>query len=172
MNQDLSAPRVAVVMGSASDLPVMEKAALELEALGIPFEVRVLSAHRTPDDTRRFARGAAPRGLRVIIAGAGGSAALAGTIAAHTDLPVIGVPIDATPLHGIDALHASVQMPPGFPVATVAIGSWGAANAALLSARILALSDPLIADARSRRRKAMAARTRRADREVRRRFED
>ncbi len=167
----MTAPRVGVVMGSASDLPVMEHAASALLKLEIPFEVRVLSAHRTPDETRRYARAAARRGLRVLIAGAGGSAALAGTLAAHTDLPVIGVPIEASPLSGLDALYATVQMPPGFPVAGVAVGVWGAGNAALLAARILALADPALAERLAARRKEMAASVRQADREVRRRFE-
>jgi phosphoribosylaminoimidazole carboxylase PurE protein len=163
-------PRVAILMGSASDLPVMEKAAEILGSLLVPFEVRVVSAHRTPDDARKFAREAAGRGLRVIIAGAGGAAALAGTIAAQTDLPVIGVPLVATPLAGLDALCATVQMPPGFPVATVAIGEWGATNAGLLAARILALSDPDLAARVATHRRGMAEKTRKASRDVARRF--
>jgi phosphoribosylaminoimidazole carboxylase PurE protein len=164
-------PVVSIVMGSGSDLPVMEKAAEALGSLGVPFEVRVVSAHRTPDDARRFGREAAGRGIRVIIAGAGGAAALAGTLAAHTELPVIGVPLVATPLAGLDALCATVQMPPGFPVATVAIGEWGATNAGLLAARILALSDPGLADRVAAHRRGLAAKTRKASRDVSRRFD-
>jgi phosphoribosylaminoimidazole carboxylase PurE protein len=160
-------PLVGVLMGSASDLPVMEKVVATLEKLEIPSEVRVLSAHRTPDDTRRYARAAAGRGIRVLVAGAGGSAALAGTLAAHTNLPVIGIPLDASPLGGQDALYATVQMPPGFPVATVAIGSWGAVNAALLAGRILALSDDRIAERLAAHRNEMAEKTRKASRELR-----
>jgi phosphoribosylaminoimidazole carboxylase PurE protein len=163
-------PLVSIVMGSASDLPVMEKAAEILKSFGVPFEVRVVSAHRTPDDARRFAREAAGRGIRVIVAGAGGSAALAGTLAANTDLPVIGVPLDATPLRGLDALYATVQMPPGFPVATVAIGEWGAINAGLLAARILGLLDPGLAARLAEYRRGLAAKTRRASRDVAKRF--
>lgn len=163
-------PTVAVLMGSASDLPVMEKAADLLGKLEIPFEVKVLSAHRTPDETRKYARAAAGRGIRVVIAGAGGSAALAGTLAAHTDLPVVGVPIDATPLGGVDALYATVQMPPGFPVAGVAIGEWGAMNAALLAARILSLSDEALAGRLAAYRKGMTDKTLAAGREVEKKF--
>jgi phosphoribosylamine--glycine ligase len=159
-------PIVGVLMGSASDLPVMEKALDTLESLQIPCEVKVTSAHRTPDDTRKYCRAAAGRGIKVLIAGAGGSAALAGTVAAHTDLPVIGVPLDATSLGGTDALYATVMMPPGFPVATVAIGNWGAINAALLAARILALGDKRLAERLADRRKDMAAKVRKSSREV------
>ena len=159
-------PTVAIVMGSASDLPVMEKAAEMLEKLEIPFEVKVLSAHRTPDETRRYARAAAGRGIKVVIAGAGGSAALAGTLSAHTNLPIVGVPIDASPLRGVDALYATVQMPPGFPVAGVAIGNWGAINSALLAARILSLSDEALAARLAAYRKGMADKTKKAGRAV------
>lgn len=125
-------------MGSTSDLPVMEKAAAELDALGIPFEMNALSAHRTPDEVAAFAKGAAARGLKVIIAGAGMAAALPGAIAAHTTLPVIGVPIKGM-LDGLDALLSIVQMPPAIPVASVGVN--GAKNAAILAAQIIALSD-------------------------------
>lgn len=131
-------PSVSIVMGSASDLPVMEKAAAELDALGIPFEMLALSAHRMPDETASFAKGAAARGVKVIIAAAGMAAALPGAVAAHTALPVIGVPVKGM-LDGLDALLSMAQMPPGVPVATVGVN--GAGNAALLAARILALSD-------------------------------
>jgi phosphoribosylaminoimidazole carboxylase PurE protein len=165
-------PLVGILMGSDSDLPVMEKTAEMLEKFEIPFEVRVLSAHRTPEDTANYAATAASRGIRVLVAGAGGSAALAGTLAAHTNLPVIGVPIDATPLGGTDALHATVQMPPGFPVAAVAIGAWGAINAAWLAARILSLTDEALAGRLAAARVAMAEKTRAADAKVGERFRD
>jgi 5-(carboxyamino)imidazole ribonucleotide mutase len=132
---------VSVVMGSDSDLPIMEEAVKVLEAFSIPHELFLTSAHRTPERTAQFARGAAKRGVRVIIVGAGAAAHLAGVIASQTLLPVIGVPIDATSLQGLDALFATVQMPGGIPVATMAIGKAGAKNAALLAIRILALED-------------------------------
>lgn len=125
-------------MGSTSDLPVMEKAAAFLDEMGIPFEMQALSAHRTPDAVEQYAKNAAERGVRVIIAGAGMAAALPGVIAAKTTLPVIGVPIKGM-LDGLDALLSIVQMPPGIPVATVAVN--GALNAAILAAEMLALSD-------------------------------
>jgi len=140
----VSAPVVAIVMGSDSDWGVMEKAASTLKELGIRFEATVSSAHRSPDMTAEYARSARGRGLKVIIAGAGAAAHLAGSIAAHTTLPVIGVPLDATSLKGMDALLATVQMPAGVPVATMAIGAAGAKNAAILSAQILATADPEI----------------------------
>ncbi|HRY28856.1 MAG TPA: 5-(carboxyamino)imidazole ribonucleotide mutase [Elusimicrobiota bacterium] len=128
-------PQAAVVMGSESDLPVMRQAAESLEQFGIPFEMHVLSAHRTPHETVRFAAGARRRGIRVIIAGAGMSAHLPGVIAAITELPVIGVPVSGGPLQGQDSLFSIVQMPRGVPVATVAIGN--AWNAGILAAQIL-----------------------------------
>lgn len=131
-------PLVSIIMGSTSDLPVMEKAARQLDELAIPFEILALSAHRTPDEVAEFARGAEERGVRVIITGAGMAAHLCGVIASMTSLPVIGVPIKAT-LDGMDALLAIVQMPPGIPVATVGIN--GAQNAALLAAQMLSLGD-------------------------------
>src|SRR6059036_1799446 len=133
-------PLVAIIMGSKSDWETMRHAAETLDDLGVPNEARVLSAHRTPDATTEFARKAANRGLRVIIAGAGGAAHLAGVIAAHTWLPVLGVPIQSN-LHGLDSLLSTAQMPGGIPVGTLAIGEPGAKNAALLAAAILALSD-------------------------------
>ncbi|MBW1912079.1 MAG: 5-(carboxyamino)imidazole ribonucleotide mutase [Deltaproteobacteria bacterium] len=136
---------VGVVMGSTSDAGVMEGCIEILKELKIPFDIKVSSAHRTPDQTREFAESAAGRGLEVIIAGAGWAAHLAGVIAAHTLLPVIGVPIDSSPLNGMDSLLATVQMPPGIPVATVALGKGGAKNAAILAAQILALKYPDIA---------------------------
>ena len=133
--------KVAVLMGSDSDLPVMREAVEMLRRFEVPCEVRVLSAHRSPEATAEFARSARERGLACIIAGAGGAAHLAGVVAAHTTLPVIGVPLVANDLGGLDALLATVQMPAGIPVATVAIGKAGARNAALLAVEILALSD-------------------------------
>ena len=132
-------PQVSIIMGSTSDLPVMEKACKFFEEMEIPFEVNALSAHRTPAEVSDFARNAAARGIRVIIAGAGMAAALPGVIAAETPLPVIGVPIKGSTLAGLDATLAILQMPPGIPVATVAIN--GAQNAAILAMQILALAD-------------------------------
>jgi len=129
-------------MGSASDLETMRAAALTLSELGIPFELKVVSAHRTPDLMFRYAESAAQRGLRVIIAGAGGAAHLPGMVAAKTCLPVIGVPVESRALHGLDSLLSIVQMPAGVPVAAMAIGN--AANAALFAARILGLGDPAL----------------------------
>ena len=132
-------PQVSIIMGSTSDLPVMEKACKFFEEMEIPFEVNALSAHRTPAEVSDFARNAAARGIRVIIAGAGMAAALPGVIAAETPLPVIGVPIKGSTLEGLDVTLAILQMPPGIPVATVAIN--GAQNAAILAMQILALAD-------------------------------
>ncbi|ETK03735.1 phosphoribosylaminoimidazole carboxylase [Tannerella sp. oral taxon BU063 isolate Cell 5] len=135
-------PQVSIIMGSVSDLPVMNKAAQFLDEMEIPFEMNALSAHRTPEEVERFAKGAEGRGIRVIIAAAGMAAHLCGVIASMTTLPVVGVPIAAS-LDGIDALLAIVQMPPGIPVATVGIN--GAQNAAILAAQMLALSDAALA---------------------------
>ncbi len=137
-------PIIGIVMGSASDRPIMEEAAAILERFKIPFEMIVASAHRSPERTRDYARTAQERGLQVIIAGAGGAAHLAGSIAAATVLPVIGVPIDSSPLKGMDALLATVQMPAGVPVATMAVGKAGARNAALLAVQILSLHQPAL----------------------------
>lgn len=141
----MSTPLVSIVMGSDSDLDIMREAAKALEDFGIAYEIDVTSAHRSPDRTADFARKAADRGIRVIIAGAGGAAHLAGVIAAHTTLPVIGVPIPSTPLNGMDSLLATVQMPAGIPVATVAIGKAGATNAGILAAQMIGLADKAIA---------------------------
>ena len=135
-------PLVGIVMGSASDRSIMEEAGGILQRFGIPFEMTVASAHRSPERAKEYARSAHKRGLKVIIAGAGGAAHLAGSIAAETVLPVIGVPIDSSPLQGIDALLATVQMPGGVPVATMAVGKAGARNAGLLAVQILALGKP------------------------------
>jgi 5-(carboxyamino)imidazole ribonucleotide mutase len=132
-------------MGSDSDLEIMRETGKALEGFGIAYEIDVTSAHRSPARTSEFARNAAGRGIKVIIAGAGGAAHLAGVIAAETTLPVIGVPIPSTSLQGMDSLLATVQMPAGIPVATVAIGKAGATNAGILAAQMLALSDPAIA---------------------------
>lgn len=138
------APLVGVIMGSASDLETMTPARDVLTELGVPHEVRVVSAHRTPDWMFEYAETAAARGLEVIIAAAGGAAHLPGMVAAKTTLPVLGVPVSATVLQGVDALLSIVQMPRGVPVGTLAIGKPGAANAALLAARILATSRPAL----------------------------
>ena len=134
-------PRVGILMGSDSDLETMNEAAKLLKDFGISYEMKVLSAHRSPEDVSRFTRQARARGMRVIICGAGGAAHLAGAVAAQTTLPVIGVPLNATALGGLDSLLATVQMPAGTPVATVAIGKSGARNAALLACQMLALHD-------------------------------
>ena len=140
MPAQTSSPLVAIVMGSKSDWETMRHAAEVLDELGVRNEARVLSAHRTPDATTDFARRAAERGIRVVIAGAGGAAHLAGVIAAHTILPVLGVPIQSK-LQGLDSLLSTAQMPGGIPVGTLAIGEPGAKNAGLLAAAIIALSD-------------------------------
>jgi 5-(carboxyamino)imidazole ribonucleotide mutase len=139
-----SAALVAVIMGSASDWETMRHSVETLNELGVPNEHRILSAHRTPDASADFARNAAERGLRVIIAGAGGAAHLAGVIAAYTWLPVLGVPIQSQALHGLDSLLSIAQMPGGVPVGTLAIGAGGAKNAALLAAQIIGLHDETV----------------------------
>ncbi|MGB1105321.1 MAG: 5-(carboxyamino)imidazole ribonucleotide mutase [Alphaproteobacteria bacterium] len=134
-------PKVVVCMGSQSDWETMQEAANSLKALAIPHDVRIISAHRTPERLAEFARGAAAAGVAVIIAGAGGAAHLPGMLAAHTTLPVLGVPVESKSLKGMDSLLSIVQMPGGVPVGTLAIGAPGARNAGLLAAQILALSD-------------------------------
>ena len=146
---------VGVVMGSTSDTDVMQGCVDMLKEFEIPHEVRVLSAHRTPEATREYAVNASDRGIEVMIAGAGWAAHLAGFIAGHTTLPVIGVPIDSSPLSGMDALLATVQMPPGIPVATVAIGKGGAKNAGVLAAQILALKYTSVAEKLSNYRRQL-----------------
>jgi 5-(carboxyamino)imidazole ribonucleotide mutase len=138
----MSDPRVAIIMGSANDWEAMRPAQETLERLAIPSDIRVISAHRTPQRLTRYLAQAEESGIEVVIAGAGGAAHLAGVTAAHTLLPVLGVPIDSSPLQGLDALLATVQMPGGIPVATFAIGKAGSKNAALFAAAILARSDP------------------------------
>lgn len=137
---------VAIIMGSQSDWETMRHAADILDTLKIPFEKRIVSAHRTPDRLVSFAKGASAAGLKVIIAGAGGAAHLPGMTAAMTELPVLGVPVESKALSGVDSLYSIVQMPAGIPVGTLAIGKAGAANAALLSAAILALNDAALAE--------------------------
>ena len=142
-----TAPLVGIVMGSRSDWETMQHAAAKLEALGVPHEVRVVSAHRTPDVLFEYAASAAGRGLRAIIAGAGGAAHLPGMLASKTAVPVLGVPVQSKALNGMDSLLSIVQMPAGIPVATFAIGNAGAANAALFAAAMLAHNHPAIAAA-------------------------
>ena len=164
------AAKVAVLMGSDSDLAVMREAVEMLRRFDVAFEVRVLSAHRSPEATAEFARSARERGFACIIAGAGGAAHLAGVVAAHTTLPVIGVPLASGDLAGLDALLATVQMPAGVPVATVAIGKAGARNAALLAVEILALSDDdlraRLDDYRKQQTDTVAEKSRRAQSEL------
>lgn len=142
----MGSARIAIVMGSQSDWPTMKEAANALDALGVAYETRIISAHRTPDRMFAFAEGAAEAGLAVIIAGAGGAAHLPGMLAAKTRIPVLGVPVMSKALSGQDSLLSIVQMPKGIPVGTLAIGPAGAANAGLLAAAILATTDPAIAD--------------------------
>ena len=153
----MSKPVVSIVMGSDSDLEIMREAGKALEGFGIAYEIDVTSAHRSPDRTAEYARRAAGRGVRVIIAGAGGAAHLAGVIAAHTTVPVIGVPIPSTSLNGMDSLLATVQMPAGIPVATVAIGKPGATNAGILAAQILGVADSEIAKKLEAHKEKLAA---------------
>jgi phosphoribosylaminoimidazole carboxylase PurE protein len=153
----MSKPLVSIVMGSDSDLEIMREAGKPLHEFGIAYEMDVTSAHRSPERTADFARKAAGRGIRVIIAGAGGAAHLAGVIAAHTTLPVIGVPIPSTSLQGMDSLLATVQMPAGIPVATVAIGKPGATNAGILAAQIIGLSDGSVAEKLDAHKEKLAA---------------
>lgn len=150
-------PQVLIVMGSDSDLPVMEEAAQVLAEFGVPCEIRISSAHRSPQRTAALAAEAAGRGIRVIIAGAGMAAHLAGVVASETTLPVIGVPMGGGALNGVDALYATVQMPGGIPVATMAIGKAGAKNAGIFAVQILALGDERLVAALGAFRERMAA---------------
>lgn len=136
---------IGIIMGSQSDWPTMREAASVLDELGVSYESRIVSAHRTPDRLWDYGRSAVDRGLRVIIAGAGGAAHLPGMMASKTPLPVIGVPVESRALKGVDSLYSIVQMPRGYPVATMAIGAAGAVNAGLMAAQILALGDPALA---------------------------
>ena len=142
----MAQPLVAIVMGSQSDWPTMQRAAQALDALGVAYEARIVSAHRTPDRLAEFAKGAAVAGFKVIVAGAGGAAHLPGMVASMTHLPVLGVPVESKALKGQDSLLSIVQMPAGIPVGTLAIGEAGATNAGLLAAAILALSDEALAE--------------------------
>jgi 5-(carboxyamino)imidazole ribonucleotide mutase len=157
---DDTAPQVGIIMGSQSDWATMRHAAGTLEELGVPFETRIVSAHRTPDRLVSYAKSARERGLKVIIAGAGGAAHLPGMTASMTALPVLGVPVESKSLSGLDSLLSIVQMPGGVPVGTVAIGKAGAVNAALLAAAVLALNDAALAAAldgwRARQTEAVA----------------
>ena len=157
MAQQTSGPRVGILMGSDTDLEVMREAEKRLEQFGIAYETRILSAHRTPEKAAQYAATAEQRGLEVIIAGAGAAAHLAGAMAANTTLPVIGIPIDSSSLKGLDALLATVQMPAGLPVATMAIGRAGAANAGIFAAQIIARNDPKVAAKLIEFKKEMAA---------------
>lgn len=148
---------VGIIMGSQSDWPTMKEAAAILEALAIPYEARIVSAHRTPDRLWTYGKTAVERGLKVIIAGAGGAAHLPGMMASKTRVPVIGVPVQTKALSGVDSLYSILQMPKGYPVATMAIGAAGAANAGLMAAGILAISDPALAARLDLWREALSA---------------
>ncbi len=157
-------PIVSIIMGSTSDLPVMEKAMKFLDDMQVPFEVNALSAHRTPDAVEEFAKSAKDRGIRVIIAGAGMAAALPGVIAASTSLPVIGVPIKGSVLDGVDALYSILQMPPGIPVATVAIN--GSMNAAILACQMISLADADLAQKMKDYKAGLGKKIEKANREL------
>ena len=154
---------IGIVMGSSSDWETMKAAAKMLDEFGVPYETKAMSAHRTPELVAEWATGAAKRGLKAIIAGAGGAAHLAGVVAAHTTLPVLGVPIPSKHLQGLDSLLSTVQMPKGIPVATFAIGEAGAANAALYAVAILALSDSKLATRLADFRKKQSEAVRKAE---------
>ena len=159
-------PKVGILMGSDSDLEVMHEAETRLDYFGIEYETRIMSAHRTPDKAAEYASTAQQRGLEVIIAGAGAAAHLAGAIAANTTLPVIGIPIDSSSLKGLDALLATVQMPAGIPVATMAIGKAGAANAGVFAAQIVARKDAQVATKLAQFKKELAAGVEEKDRKL------
>lgn len=156
--KSMNQPKVGVIMGSVSDWPTMQKACLILEELEIPYEKKVVSAHRTPDEMFLYAEQAKERGIQVIIAGAGGAAHLPGMVASKTVLPVIGVPIKSSTLNGLDSLLSIVQMPAGVPVATVAIGDAGASNAGLLAAQILGITDQTLQQRYQQRREMIRER--------------
>lgn len=159
-------PDISIVMGSTSDLPTMNLAKDILEKFGVSYEVRILSAHRSPDDTAKFAKSAAGRGIKAIIAGAGGAAHLAGVIASNTTLPVIGVPIKTSDLKGIDSLLSIVQMPSGVPVGTMAIGEAGAKNAAIFAMEILATGNAKLRKKLLSYKKGLQKEVRKKDRAV------
>ena len=158
--------KVAIIMGSDSDLPTMSEAQKVLEDYGVDCEVKILSAHRSPDDTAKFARNARAKGFSIIIAGAGGAAHLAGVVASHTTLPVIGVPMETKELKGIDSLLSTIQMPSGVPVATVAIGKTGAKNAGILALQILGVTDGTIAKKLEKLKRALVESVRNKDRSL------
>ncbi len=162
----MTQPKVAIVLGSESDYPVIQDMIQILKDFNIAFEWTVASAHRSPDRTRRYAAALEKRGVQAVIACAGAAAHLAGVIAAHTILPVIGVPIDSSPLKGLDALLSTSMMPAGVPVATMGIGKMGASNAAVLAAQILARSDPALAESLHQYKKKLADRVARQDAEL------
>lgn len=164
--------KVGIVMGSDSDWPVIKTCAETLKSFGIPFEVRVISAHRTPDAAAAYARGAAKGGLSIIIAAAGGAAHLGGVLAAHTTLPVIGIPVKGGALNGMDALLATLQMPAGIPVATVTLGSAGPANAAILAVQMLALHDGRLAAKLARHKRALQTKVMQGDRAIQKELDD
>jgi len=158
--------RVGILMGSDSDLPIMEEVASTLDQLQIGYEMRICSAHRSPEKATRYAKDAEGRGIKVLIAGAGAAAHLAGTLAAHTILPVIGIPLSSSPLQGLDALLATVQMPSGIPVAAMALDKAGARNAAILAAQILALGDPNLTGRLKAHKEKMAKEIEEKDRQL------
>ncbi len=162
----MSLPRVAILMGSDSDFEVMTETVDALKEFSIPCEVHALSAHRTPHEVAEFSSKAESRGIEVFVCGAGGAAHLAGVVAAHTTLPVIGVPINATSLGGFDALLSTVQMPPGIPVATVAVGKFGARNAGILAVQILARGDASLRPKLAQFKKTMAEKVKEKDRKL------
>jgi phosphoribosylaminoimidazole carboxylase PurE protein len=159
-------PKVAVVLGSNSDYPILQDLMMLFEEFEIPFEITISSAHRSPDRTHRYAATLEERGIQIVIACAGGAAHLAGVLAAHTILPVIGVPVDSPPLQGLDALLSTAMMPSGIPVATMGIGKAGATNAAILAAQILARSDPGLAERLHNYKDRLAAQVEEGDREL------
>jgi phosphoribosylaminoimidazole carboxylase PurE protein len=150
-------PKVAVLMGSDSDLPTMKKCLAELDRLGVPYDIVVASAHRTPDRVTNYVKKCEQEGVLVFVCAAGGAAHLGGAVAAQTTLPVLGVPMAVEPFKGIDALFSMVQMPPGFPVGTLAAGDFGATNAGLLAAQIVATTDPALRERIRKDREAMRA---------------
>lgn len=163
-------PQVLIVIGSDSDIPIMEESGKILKEFGIPYTMNIASAHRTPERTSRLALEAEKKGIEVIIAGAGMASHLAGVLASHTILPVIGVPIDAPPLNGLDSLLSTVQMPPGVPVAAMAIGKAGAKNAAILSAQIISRKDQKVAKRLKEYKKKMSEEVEEKEKALRRRY--
>jgi len=160
-------PKVAIVLGSDSDYPIIQEMILLLEDFGVAYEISISSAHRSPDRTHRYAATLEERGIQVVIACAGAAAHLAGVIASHTILPVIGVPVDSSPLRGFDSLLSTAMMPAGVPVATMGIGKAGATNAGVLAIQILARNDPALASNLKEHKKQMADRVEERDRELR-----